>query len=159
MLLGMGAALCVAGLVWALLGDSNEEKIRARLAQLAHAVGSKQGENLAFRALRLKKAFQEGLDSDVRFSASELPAASGLDALARIAAGAPRLFGDFDVTIDGPEITIDEAAHQATVLSQVTLTGLSDQLRREARRVRFTLRERDGEWRVSSIDVEEKATE
>jgi len=159
MLLGIGAALCLASLAWALLGDSDEEKIRARLDQLAHTVSSKEAENLAFRALRLKKALPESLESSVHFIAPELRASKGLQELTQLAAGAPRLFGDFDVNVNSTEIAIDEAARQATVLSEVTLTGLSDQLRREARRVRFTLRENDGEWRVSSIDVEAKATE
>lgn len=159
MLLAIGAALCLTALAWALLGDSDEEKIRARLDQVAHAVGSKQGENLAFRALRLRSAFEESLESTVRFTAPELRASKGLHELTQLAAAAPRRFGDFDVSISDAEIAIDEATQQATVVAEATLTGLSDQVRREARRVRFTLRKNDGEWRVSSIDAEANATE
>lgn len=159
MLLAIGAALCLAALAWALLGDSDEEKIRARLHQVAHAVGSKQGENLAFRALRLKSALQESLEPTVLFTAPELRASKGLQELTQLAAGAPRMFGDFDLSISDAEITIDEATQHATVVAEATLTGLSDQLRREARRVRFTLRKNDGEWRVSTIDAEANTTE
>jgi hypothetical protein len=159
LLLALGAAFCLTVFGWLLLGPSDAEKIEARLAQLALAVGSKPQENLAFRALRLKRDLREGLESDVRFTAPELQSARGLQELTQLAAGAPRLFGEFDVSIDDTEIAIDAPNHQATVLSEVTLTGLSEELRRDARRVRFTLREKDGEWRVSTIDVEAQASE
>jgi hypothetical protein len=157
-LVSIGVALSL--IAWLVLGgDSDEDEIRARIDEVAHAVGSKPDENLAFRALRLKSVFKEGLDSNVRFAAPELRAANGVQELTQLAASAPRFFGEFDVSVGNPEITINEATHEASALSEVTLTGISETVDRDTRRVRFTLRKSDGDWRISQIDVEAKAAE
>jgi hypothetical protein len=46
------------------------------------------------------------------------------------------------------------------VTAGVTVTGtVGGELRRDKRVVRFTLREREGDWRVSFIEVEPKTHE
>ena len=153
-LLYAGVGLWAAFVAWLLLSDSNEEKIRARLDDLAIAVGWAQDENLAFRALRLKSHFAEALDPNVRFSAPELPATTGSHALTQLAASAPRFFGELDVSIGATDVDVNEA--EATATSEVTLTGNSGDFTRDTRRVQFTLRASGGEWRVSRIEVEAK---
>jgi len=51
-LIAVAVALWLGFVAWLLLSDSDEEKIRARLDELAHVVGSSPDENMAFRALR-----------------------------------------------------------------------------------------------------------
>lgn len=157
-LVSLGVALAL--IAWLVLSaDSDEDEIRARIDALAHAVSSKGDENMAFRALRLKSAFEEGLESNVRFAAPELRNTSGVQELTQLAASAPRFFGEFDVSVGSTEITIDESAREASALSEVTLTGISEAVDSDTRRVRFTLRKNDGDWRVSQIDVEAKDVE
>src|SRR3970282_160407 len=92
-----GVAAAWLGVVaWLVLSDSDEEKIRTRLDELAHAVGSAPDGNLAFRSLRLKSAFEEALEPNVRFDAPELPATTGARELAQMAASAPRFFGELE---------------------------------------------------------------
>jgi len=145
---------------WLVLGDSDETKILTRLEKLASAVETKQNENMAFRALRLKAVFEEGLEPGAVLRAPELPETSGLKELTALAASVPRAYGELDVSIGETDVRIEREAHEAHVAAGVTLTGtLGGELRRDKRVVRFTLRERDGEWRVELIDVEPKTHE
>jgi hypothetical protein len=158
------AALAVVGslgiLAWVFLGDSDETKIRARLDELANAVETKPDENMAFRALRLKGVFEEGLEPGAALRAPELPDTNGLKDLTTLAAGVPRFYGDLDVSIGETDTHIEPAANEARVTAGVTVTGtIGGELRRDKRVVRFTLRKRDGEWRVSFIEVEPKTHE
>jgi hypothetical protein len=141
---------------WLVLSDSDEEKIRARLDELAQALSSAPDENMAFRGLRLKALFEKALEQNVRFDAPELPATSGAQELAQMAASAPRFFGELEVSVGDTEISIDEKKTEARAVSEVTASGSSEELRRDTRRVRFLLRKRDGDWRVARIDVEPK---
>jgi hypothetical protein len=155
------AVVASAGiLAWLLLGDSDETKVLARLEELASAVETKPDENMAFRALRLKGVFEEALEPGAGLRAPELPETNGVKDLTALAAGVPRFYGDLDVSIGETDVHIEPEAHEARVTAGVTVTGtLGGELRRDKRVVRFTLRERDGEWRVSFIDVEPKTHE
>ena len=155
-LIAVAAAFWLGFVAWLLLSDSDEEKIRARLDQLAHVVGSSPDENMAFRALRLKSKFEELLALNVALAAPELPTTTGRTELTQLAASASRLFGEFSVSIGDTEITIDKKRREANAVSAVTLTSSSTDYKREERRVRFTFHEYDGEWQVSRIDVEER---
>ena len=154
--IGAAIALWLAFVVWLLASDSDEEKIRARLDDLALAVSSRNDENLAFRRLRLKSDFEEMLTTDVRLSVPELPLTTGRQELARLAGTAPRFFGELDISIGSTEISIDEATDVATAVSEVTVSGNSGEFRRDTRKVTFTLKEDGGDWLVSRIDVEPK---
>lgn len=158
------AALLVLGslalLAWLLFSDSDEAKIMARLEELAHAVETKQNENMAFRALRLKGVFAEGLEPGASLRAPELPDTNGVEALTALGASVPRVYGELDVSIGETDVRIDRAAREARAVSTVTVIGTAGgELRRDVRTVRFTLVERDGEWRVSFIEVAEKTDE
>jgi hypothetical protein len=147
-------------LAWLMLGDSDETKILARLGELANAVETKSDENMAFRALRLKPVFDEGLEPGAALRAPELPETNGVKDLTALAASVPRFYGDLDVSIGETDVRIEPEAHEARVTAAVTVTGnVGGELRRDKRVVRFTLRERDGEWRVSFIEVEPKTHE
>jgi hypothetical protein len=156
--IGVVAALAV--LAWLLFGASDEAKILARLDELADAVETKRDENLAFRALRLRPIFERGFEPGATLRAPELSDTHGVKALTALAASVPRFYGEFDVGIGETDVHVERAAHEALVTAGVTLTGtLGGELRRDKRVVRFTLRERDGEWRVELIDVAPKTNE
>jgi hypothetical protein len=156
--LAVVASLGVLG--WVLFGDSDEAKILARLAELARAVETKKDENMAFRALRLKGVFEEALESGAALRAPELPDTHGVKELTALAASVPRVYGELSVGIGETDVRIDESVHEAHVVAGVTVTGTTGgELRRDKRVVRFTLTEREGEWRVVFIDVEPKTHE
>jgi hypothetical protein len=143
-------------LVYALLGSSDEDKIVARLKELAAAVETKEGENIIFRTARLKGVFKEALEQNATLSAPELPTTSGRNELAALAGGVNRFASEFQVSLGETDVRINEA--EARVVSVVTLTGVEGgELRRDQRHVRFLLRKDGGEWRVASIDVEPRS--
>jgi hypothetical protein len=158
------AWLVVAGslgvLGWLFFGESDEAKILARLEELASAVETKQDENMAFRALRLKPIFEEGFEPGALLRAPELQETSGVKALTAFAASVPRFYGELDVSIGETDVHVEPEANQARVTAGVTVTGrIGGELRRDKRVVRFTLVKRDGEWRVELVDVAPKTHE
>ena len=147
-------------LAWLLFGDSDEARILERLGELANAVETKQNENMAFRALRVKGIFEEGFEPGAVLRAPELPDTHGVKDLTALAASVPRAYGELDVSIGETDVRIEPEAHEAHVTAGVTLTGtFAGELRRDKRVVRFTMRERDGDWRVELIEVEPKTHE
>jgi hypothetical protein len=157
-LLVVVASLAVLG--WVLFGESDEAKILARLEELANAVETRKDENLAFRALRLRPIFEEGFEPGAALRAPELPDTHGVKQLTALGASVPRYYGELDVSIGETDVHVEKEAHEARVTAGVTVTGsLGGELRRDKRVVRFTLRERDGEWRVELIDVAPKTHE
>lgn len=156
-LAGLVAAISVGGLVWFSFRDSDETKIRARLDQIADAVAAKQGESIAFRALRLRRIFEEAFEPEASVRAAELPDTSGVKDLTALAVSAPRLYGDLDVNVRVTDIHVESAANQARATAEVKVSGNVDgELRRDERNAVFVLRKRDGEWRIELIDVAEK---
>jgi hypothetical protein len=156
----LAIALSLGALAWLFLGDSDEAKILDRLEELAHAVETDPNENMAFRALRLKPIFEEAFEPGATLRAPELPSTNGVKDLTALAASVPRFYGELDVSIDETDVRIDRNLREARVSAGVTVTGTGGgELRRDKRVVRFTLRERDGEWRIELIDVEPKTHE
>jgi hypothetical protein len=149
----------LALLAYVIFGGSDEDKILARLKEVASAVETKTDEtNVLFRTARINGVFKEALDPNVAFSAPELPSQHGISNLAKLAAQAPEAFGDITLAIGATDIHVEKSAARA--VSQVTLTGSrGGELRRERRNVRFELVRSSGEWRVSAIDVEARSEE
>lgn len=146
-------SLGTLGFLW-FGGESDEQAIERALHELGDTVRSREGESLVFRSARLNGAFKDRLDPRVTLDAPELSRLSGIRALVEVAAGAPRLYGDFDVSLDDLEIEVQRAARTARATGRATLTGLGDgEARRETRSVTFRLAERDGEWLVDGIEV------
>ncbi len=147
----------VALLAYVIFGGSDEDKILARLKELASAVETKTDEtNIVLRTARINGVFKEGLDPMVVFSAPELQTQRGIRDLATLAGGAGQAFGEISLGIGATDIHVE--GNLARAVSQVTLTGTrGGELRREERNVRFELRRWEGEWRVSAIDVAAKS--
>jgi len=152
------ALLSAVVLGWAILGDSDEDLILARVKELASAVETKEGESIIFRRARLGGVFKEALEPTVTLTAPELPTTTGIQELAQLASIAPQGFGEIGMSVGETDIQIEKAANLARVVSRITLTGSrGGELRRESRHVRFLFHESGGDWRVTSIDVDRRS--
>jgi hypothetical protein len=147
-------AVSAAVLAYVVWGGSDEDKILARLKELAHALETRPDEtNVLARTARINGVFKEALEPNVTFSAPELPGTTGIRPLALLAGQAPESFGDVTVSVGATDIHVEGALAHA--VSQVTLTGArGGELRREQRNVRIELRRAGTDWRVGAIEVE-----
>ena len=153
----LGLALVAASLAllaYVVFGGSDEDKVLARLREVARAVETRSDEtNPLLRTARINGVFKEALEPDVTFTAPELGSVSGARALAVLAAEASANFGDVTLSVGATDIHVEGAVAHA--VSQVTLTGArGGELRREQRNVRFELRRTSGDWRIGAIEVE-----
>ncbi len=147
-------AVSAAVLAYVVWGGSDEDKILARLKDVARAVETRPDEtNVLARTARINGVFKDALEPGVTFSAPELPAETGIRSLAVLAGQAPQRFGDLTVSVGATDIHVEGAIAHA--VSQVLLTGSrGGELRREQRNVRFELRRSGGNWRVGAVEVE-----
>jgi hypothetical protein len=153
--LALAVLLGSAGLLgWLLFAESDEQRILSNLQELAAVVGTREGEAITFRTARLNGVFKELLHPDVTLDAPELGRAQGVQGLALLAAGAPRAYGDFDVSIGESDIDLDAKSKRAEVTARVTLEGSrGGELRRDSRTVHFHVVMHGGEWKVYGIQV------
>ncbi len=149
------AVVSAALIGYALFGGSDEDRILARLKELAHAVETVEDESILFRRARVNRAFKDGLEPNASLTAPELPSTTGIKELVELATVAAGAFGQMTLSVGETDIHIDRAAHEAHAVSLVTLTAArGGELRREKRHVRFVLHQSGGDWRVAVIDVE-----
>ena len=86
----------------------------------------------------------------------QIASANTLGKSATLAGQTPQVYGDLTLSVGSTDIHVEDT--HARAVSQVTLTGTrGGELRRDQRNVRFELKQRGGEWRVSAIDVEAKS--
>jgi len=160
--LAVGALIAGALLVlWALFaGDTDEEKIRTRLARLAAAVSVEgQGQNPVFRVAHLNQEFSELFTEDASVSLPELSEVrSGRQALAALAGRATRYVEALDVDFEdvAVEISAPKAAH-VKARAKLDTVRLGGQRERDERRVSFRFVERGGAWLITSVRAEPKA--
>ena len=152
-----GLVLVVASLAllaYVVFGGSDEDKILARLKEVARAVETRSDEtNVLLRTARINGVFKAALEPDVTFTAPELGSRAGSRALAVLAGDAPVRFGEVTLSVGATDIHVEGAVAHA--VSQVTLTAArGGELRRDQRNVRFELRHAGGEWRIATIEVE-----
>lgn len=155
----LAIALIVASLVvlaYVVFGGSDEDKVLARLKEVARAVETRSDEtNVLLRTARVNGVFKAALTPDVTFTAPELESQTGIRALAVLAGDAPARFGEVTLSVGATDIHVEGAIAHA--VSQVTLTAArGGELRRDQRNVRFELRRSGGDFRISAIDVEPK---
>lgn len=133
---------------------SEEDRIRATLNELARIVAVKDGETLLPRVARLRSRMKNVVTDDVRVSVEELRVdVNDRHALEEQAARAGLLFQSADCTFMNLVIRVDPAATLATVDGTALVTANRGGERKiDERRVHFLLR-KDGDWRVSTIDV------
>lgn len=156
-LVAAGVALAVyATFFW----SSDEDRIRARLDQLAAAVRVGGGENPVFRQARLRGDFAEIFTKDARARVAEV--AEGLQGRDALVGAATQLAGPYqtaDVSLGGVGVRIDRAGVTAEVDATATLTGVmhGQPPRRDERKVTFQLEKIDGDWMIVSATVAARA--
>jgi phosphoribosylformylglycinamidine synthase len=153
----LGLALVAASLAllaYVVFGSSDEDKVLARIKEVARAVETRADEtNVVLRTGRINGVFKDALAPDVTFTAPELGSATGVRALAVLAGDAGLRFGAITVSVGATDVHVDGALVHA--VSQVTLSASQNgELRRELRTVRFELRRSGGDFRIGAIEVE-----
>lgn len=156
-------SVAIAGLVggvgliaYALFGRaSDEERIRQQLDRFAHVVGVDGQENPIFRLSRLNKEFDTLVTPDVRAHVPELTSLQqGRGPLAKVAAHAGSYFQSADVSLSDVSIEVSKDRLRASSRGRAKLLAQQGgQMRRDERRVDFTLSRSDGEWLIDSLRV------
>ena len=150
-----GCALVAAVVLWlTLFRASEEDRINATLRRLVKAVMVKEGDNVISRTARIKSELREAVDDDVRVDVPDLGIrVTGRQALVEKAAQAGLFFSSADCELVGSRIQIDESATTAKVDTTAVFTGLRGGERRVDRRDVHLILRKDGDWRVTTIDV------
>jgi hypothetical protein len=150
-----GCALVAAVVLWlTLFRASEEDRINATLRRLVKAVMVKEGDNVISRTARIKSELREAVDDDVRVDVPDLGIrVTGRQALVEKAAQAGLFFSSADCELVGSRIQIDESATTAKVDTTAVFTGVRGGERRVDRRDVHLILRKDGDWRVTTIDV------
>lgn len=150
-----GCALVAAIVVWlTLFRASEEDRINKTLSRLVRAVMVKEGDNILSRTARIKSELKEAASDDVRVDVPDLGIrVTGRQPLVEKAAQAGLFFTSADCELVGTKIQIDESATTAKVDTTAVFTGVRSGERRVDRRDVHLILRKDGEWRVTTIDV------
>jgi hypothetical protein len=151
------AACALVGLVavyFTVFRASDEDRIRATLAQFVRAVEVKPDDNILARNGRLKSKLGDIVDDMVRVDVSELGiGVTGRPAFIDEATKFGLVYTSATCELVGTKIAIDEAATTAKVDTTAVVSGLrGGESRTDKRDVHFLLR-KDGHWRITTIDV------
>jgi phosphoribosylformylglycinamidine synthase len=137
--------------------ESEEEKVRGRLGELADAVAVREGEtNPLLRGARLKDAFEELLAKEVVVRIPELAGAvAGRRDLVGIATQAASLWRTASFDLGGLRLELDEPKTSAHATGEIMLVGTrhSGEPERDERSVSIRLDKIEGRWLVVSIAV------
>lgn len=147
-----GAALVAAALF---LRDSDEDRIKARLDELADVVHLDAGDNLLLRGARIQRAFNELFTPDVVVHAAELPGDSqGRDALVALATKPPLQIDSADLAFQHVSVQLVAGHRSARVQADVVVTSSdASGAHRERRQGVFRFAKVDGKWRIAGVDL------
>ena len=150
---GCAAAAAIA-LWFTLFRPSEEDRIRKVLDRFAKAVQVKPDDNIIARAGRIKSELKETVADDVYVDVSDLNIrVSNRPALVENATKASLVFQSAECDLTGMTIKVDEKATTAKVDALAVVTGDRGGERKvDKRPVHFLLR-KDGDWRITTIDV------
>lgn len=148
------AGIAAIALYVSFFSASPEDQIRKTLNELAKIVSVKEGDTLLSRTARLRSRLKDVVDDDVSVSVAELGVdAHGRHKLEEDAAKAGLVFQTADCVFAKLAIKLDEPKTFATVDGVALVTALRGGERKvDERAVHFLLR-KDGDWRVTTIDV------
>jgi hypothetical protein len=148
-------ALVGAVVVWlTFFRASEEEKIRQTLAKLVKTVMVREGDNILSRTARIRGDLADTVDDDVRVEVPDLGIrVRGRQALVEKAAQAGVVFSSADCELVSSKIQIDESQTTAKVDTTAVFTGVRGGDRRIDRRDVHLILRKDGDWRVTTIDV------
>lgn len=150
-----GCAAAAAIALWlTVFRPSEEDRIRKVLDRFAKAVQVKPDDNILARAGRLRSELKETVADDVYVDVSDLNIrVTNRAALVENATKAGLVFQSADCSLTGMTIKVDENATTAKVDGLAVVTGERGGERKVDRRpVHFLLR-KDGDWRITTIDV------
>jgi hypothetical protein len=136
--------------------ESDEEKIRAVLANLAHAVKvDPDAPNILVRAGKINQAFSEIFTEEVSYLIPERTSGRhGRKELARLATEVGPFFTSLEITFTELEIEIAEATSSAQVNGIAVGSGIQRGQRwQEERQVQFSLIRHDGDWQIDKLTV------
>lgn len=139
---------------------SEEDKIRKVLTELAKIVAVKDGDTIISRTGRLRSRLKEVVEDDVYVNVAEM----NLDVRGRAkleddAAKAGLMFQTADCEFTNLSIKVDPGGVVATVDALALVTAHRGGERQvDKRDVHFLLR-KDGDWKISTIDVASKKNE
>jgi hypothetical protein len=133
---------------------SEEDKVRKVLDRFAKAVAVKQDDNILARMGRLKSELKETVADDVYVVVPDLNIrVTSRATLVENAAKAGLVFQTADCDLTSMTIKVDDSATTAKVDALALVTGTRGGERKvDKRPVHFLLR-KDGEWRITTVDV------
>jgi hypothetical protein len=156
-----GCAAAAAIALWlTVFRPSEDDRIRKVLDRFANAVRVKPDDNILSRTGRLRSELKETVADDVYVDVSDLNIrVTNRGALVENAVKAGLVFQSADCSITGMTIKVDENATTAKVDALAVVTGERGGERKvDKRPVHFLLR-KDGDWRITTIDVATARTE
>jgi hypothetical protein len=133
---------------------SEEDRIRKVISELAKIVLVKDGDTILSRTARLRSRMKDVVDDDVRVNVAEL----GLDVRGRSkleedAAKAGLVFQSADCEFSSLSIKVDPVGSVATVDAVALVTANRGGERKVDKRDVHFLLHKDGEWKITTIDV------
>ena len=133
---------------------SDEDKIKKCLSDFAKTVEVKEGDTILSRTSRMRTKMKDFVDEDVSVSVQELAISSrGRKKFEDDAAKAGLMYSDATVDFVGTKLKLDPGGNVATVDTTAVVSAKRGGERQGDRRdVHFLLR-KDGDWKITSIDV------
>jgi hypothetical protein len=137
--------------------SSDEERIRAVIVELARIVSVKEADTVLSRAARVRGGMKNLVDTEVRVNIAELGLdIRGLRSFEEDAIKAGLMYQSADCEFASVTIKIDESRTTATADAVALVTANRGGERKADRRdVHFLLR-KDGDWKITTIDVAPK---
>ena len=133
---------------------SEEDRIRKTLGELAKNVAVKDGDTILSRTARLRSRMKEVVDDDVRVNVAELGIdVRGRHKLEEDAAKAGLMYQSADCELASLSIRVDPAGTVAQVDAVALVTAKRGGERKVDKRDVHFLLHKDGDWKISTIDV------
>lgn len=141
--------------------ETDEEQITALLGRIEKAVrvDGDTATNPLFRAAQLRRDFSDVFDKNVRYRIPDLSTPSeSAESLVALAARSSVSLTTLDVAFSHVEIRLVPPGSNATAdtVAKIRAFRGSEPFEEGERRVRFTLRKMNADWRITSFSVDEK---
>ena len=151
----LGCAIVAGIALWlTFFRDSEEEKIRKTLGELTKIVSVKEGDTLLSRMARLRSRMKDVVHDDVRVNVAELGIdVRGRHKLEEDAAKAGLMFQSADCELASVSIKVDPAGTVAQADAVALVTAVRGGERKVDKRDVHFLLHKDGDWKISTIDV------
>ena len=151
----LGCAIVAGIALWlTFFRASEEDRIRKALGELTKIVAVKEGDTLLSRMARLRSRTKEIVSDDVRVNVPELNMdVRGRHKFEEDAAKAGLMFQSADCELMNVSIRVDPAGSVAQVDSVALVTAVRGGERRLDKRDVHFLLHKDGDWKITSIDV------